>query len=282
MARSFTNAELAQIYDEHPLKKSTILARVQALKGTLREITELDLAVDEETEITDQNHIGGLKFLQELARKADVESSSLVLDAGCGLGGSSRALAYLYGCKVHGVELTSQRYSDAVDLTELVGLEHLVTFTHGDFLTAEVPRKRFDIVLAQSALVHFRDKQKVVSRCANHLKEKGRLALEEVYLKRPASGVDEQLQLDELEDVWKSYIASIDEWFTCLRAAGFRVVLHEDLTGAFENYYSKLLRISHTSPPGRFSANEVKGWSHAVSLALTGALGFGRIVATLH
>lgn len=281
MARSFTNAELAHIYDEHPLKKSTILARVQALKGTLRGITELDLAVDEDTEITDQNHIGGLKFLQELAEKAGVESSSLVLDAGCGLGGSSRALAYLYGCKVHGVEITSQRYSDAVDLTELVGLEHLVTFTHGDFLTAELPRKRFDIVLAQSALVHFRDKQKVVSRCANHLKEKGRFALEEVYLKRPASGVEEQLQLDELEDVWKSHISSIDEWFTCLRAAGFRVVLHEDLTGAFEDYYSKLLRISQTSPPGRFAANEVKGWSHAVSLALTGALGFGRIVASL-
>ena len=281
MARPFTKSELAQIYEEHPLKKSAILARIQKQKGTLSGITELDLAVDEDTEITDQNHIGGLKFLQELAEKAGVKSSSVVLDAGCGLGGSSRALAYLYGCRVHGVELTEQRYADAVDLTVLVGLDNLVTYTHGNFLTADLHWKKFDIVLGQSALVHFSDKQELVARCANHLKQNGRFAMEEVYLRHSASDEDEKVQLDELEDVWKSYISSVDEWLTCLRGAGFRIVLNEDLTRAFDDYYSKLLRISRTSPPDSFSPNEVKGWSHAVSLVQAGVLGYGRIVASL-
>ena len=281
MARAFSKAELVQIYEEHPLKKSTILARIQRQKGSLSGITELDLAVDDETEITDQNHIGGLGFLRQLAGKAGVTPDTLVLDAGCGLGGASRALAHLYGCRVHGVELTEQRYGDALALTELTGLEKLVSFTCADFLSADLPLAKFDIVLAQSSFAHFHDKKALAARCASFLGESGRLAVEDVYLRRPASTQDEKLQLYELEDGWKSYISSLDEWLVCLRDAGFRVLVNEDLTQAFEGYYSKLLRVSEASPPGSFSANEVAAWNRALALARAGVISYARVVATL-
>jgi SAM-dependent methyltransferase len=281
MARVFTISELAQTYEEHPLRKSTILARVQRQRGRLSGITELDLAVDEDTEITDQNHIGGLEFVRELAHKAGVKSDSLVLDAGCGLGGASRTLAYLHGCRVLGVELTEQRCRDAVDLTKLVGLENLVSFTHADFLSAALPLKQFDIVLAQSSFVHFADKQELLARCASLLIETGRLAMEEVCLIRSAATEDERLQLDDLEDIWRSHVSSLSEWLSCLRSARFSVVVNEDLTGAFRDYYSKLLGIFERLPAGSFPDNEVKAWHDALSLAHAGVIGYIRIVASL-
>lgn len=281
MAREFTIAELAQAYEEHPLKQSTILARVQKQNGSLSGVTELDLAVDDETEITDQNHIGGLAFLRDLARKAGVNSDSLVLDAGCGLGGSSRALAHLFGCRVHGVELTEQRHRDAIDLTALVGLQNLVSFTRGDFLSADLPPGEFDVVLAQSSFVHFTDKRRLVTRCADLLKAGGLMAMEEAYLKRSAFAEGEKVQLGGLEEVWNSHVSSLDEWFSCLNGSSFRVVVNEDLTDAFQDYYSKLMSIFEKSPSGSFSANEVKGWNCALALAREGIIGYIRIVAVL-
>lgn len=281
MTREFTTAQLAQAYEEHPLKQSTILARVQKRKGSLSGITELDLAIDDDTEITDQNHVGGLAFLRKLAAKVGVDSGSHVLDAGCGLGGSSRAMAHLYGCRVHGVELTEQRYRDAVTLTELVGLENLVTFTRADFLSADLPAEEFDIVLAQSSFAHFINKRQLIARCADLLRENGLLAMEEAYLKRSASSEAEKLQLEELEEVWNSHISGLDEWLSCLRGTGFRVVVNEDLTGAFQDYYSRLVGIFERSPSGSFSANEVKGWNRALALAREGIIGYIRIVASL-
>ena len=281
MPRHFTTEDLEWIYDQHPLKKSTILARIEKEKGSLAGLTELDLALDERGEITDQNHIGGFGSLKELAERAGVTASSFVLDVGCGLGGSSRALAHLYGCRVHGVEITKQRYADAVDLTAMVGLETLVTFTHGDFMTADLSGRRFDIILAQSALVHFSDKDRLAARFVEHLKNDGRLAMEETCLRRPPFGDEEKRQVSELEDAWKSYLVSSDEWLTSLRGAGFSILLNEDLTRVFQEYYSGLLAIVDASPPGSFSDNEVAGISRAVALASAGVVGYARTIASV-
>ena len=106
----------------------------------------MDLAEDPFTEITDQNHIGGVKFVRDLAQKADVEPATDVLDLGCGLGGSARCLAHFFGCRVHGVDLSVERYREARQLTKLVNLDHLVTLQCGDLLRIALPRRRFDIL----------------------------------------------------------------------------------------------------------------------------------------
>ena len=55
-----TRERLLEIYATHPLREETILARIARQRGTLEGATELDLAHDSLTEITDQNHVGGV------------------------------------------------------------------------------------------------------------------------------------------------------------------------------------------------------------------------------
>ena len=62
-----------------------------------------------------------------------------MLDIATGLGGTPRLLAEEFGCRCHGVELTTGRFADAVRLTRLVGLDRRVTFSHGDFMEVDVP-----------------------------------------------------------------------------------------------------------------------------------------------
>src|SRR5947208_8697371 len=122
------NRELRDLYRTHPLQGQSILKRIIDQRGTLVGITEMNLAEDPFTEITDQNHIGGVTFVKELAHKAGIGPSTDVLDLGCGLGGSARCLAYFFGCRVHGVDLSVERLREARGLTKLVGLDDLVTF----------------------------------------------------------------------------------------------------------------------------------------------------------
>src|ERR1700692_1660167 len=104
--KRYTKREVLHVYERHPLQQRTILRRIRATRGTLIGLRETDLAVDDATELTDQNHIGGVKFVKELACAAGINSETKVPDLGCGLGGSARVLAAEFGCRVHGIDLS--------------------------------------------------------------------------------------------------------------------------------------------------------------------------------
>src|ERR1700751_858070 len=158
----YAKREVLRVYERHPLQQRTILQRIRAVRGTLIGLVENDLAVDNATELTDQNHVGGIKFVKELARAARINSETKVLDHGCGLGGSARVLAAEFGCRVHGVDFSRKRFREAQHLTRLVGLDELVTFECSDLMTARVPLFEFDVLLGQSSWIHIADKKKFI------------------------------------------------------------------------------------------------------------------------
>src|SRR5262245_2871767 len=58
--------------------------------------------------LADQLHVGGLNSTKVQAELVGITKDMRVLDAGCGVGGSSRYLAHTYGCRVQGIGLTPQ------------------------------------------------------------------------------------------------------------------------------------------------------------------------------
>jgi len=73
----------------------TILARIRKQRKSLEGGSELDLAFDPQSATTDQNQVGGIGFVVELAKAGVINSAMRVVDRGCGLGGSMRVLSYL-------------------------------------------------------------------------------------------------------------------------------------------------------------------------------------------
>ena len=67
MRTDLDKAELIAVYDNHPLREDTLLARLREKNPTLTGLNAADLAVDERAEVTDQNHVGGLRALRDLA-----------------------------------------------------------------------------------------------------------------------------------------------------------------------------------------------------------------------
>ncbi len=272
IAHRFSTSEIQELYRQHPRRESRILARILTRRGTLEGITEQDLAEDPLTEVTDQNHVGGTRFVEELARKSGIGPATRVLDLGSGLGGSARYLAHTYGCRVHGVDLSPERCSEAESLTQLVGLQHLVTFEFGDMTELALPPTQFDVLWDQGSWVHLADKQGFIRKWAPCLRSRGRIAAEDAYLKRVPSSSAETELLEILEQSWMSRLVDQRAWIDALTDEHFAIETVDDLSCALRDECLKLIDVDSTA-----NATEESGRRTAVQLTESGLLGYSEL-----
>ena len=266
-----------ELYKSHPLRRETILARIRNQRKSLDDISELDLAFDPQFAITDQNHVGGIGFVVELAKASGIHSATRVLDLGCGLGGSMRVLSYLYGCKATGYDASGERLTEAKELTHLVKLENLVEFKEADVMTCKVPNAQFDVIWGQSSWTHIQRKDEFLKKWADALKPGGTVAFEDLYLRRNAdAGAGEALARFEADSMSK--VVGLRKWKQILADCGFAVTTEEDLSQELMNEERKLTRTDNAISNGT-NPKESEKTNLLLELSEQGILGYFRLVA---
>jgi SAM-dependent methyltransferase len=274
------SADLDRIYRDHPLQKRTILARLARQGRDLGQLSELDLAVDRQTEITDQNHPGGAEVVGELAAAARVSADSTVVDLGSGLGGSARLLAHMYGCRVWGIERHELRHRDAVELTAMVGLRGDVTLVQDDVLTCAPPAADVDVVWGQSTWAHFPAPGPLLARWVPTLRPAGRVACEDSYLQRSPRDAAEEKLLADLQAAWQAHLLPLDGWRRAFQVNQCSLIHDQDLTGTYAAYLARLRRVARRWPEGQLRAAEAASWRLAARALRVGLIGYFRLVAT--
>jgi ubiquinone/menaquinone biosynthesis C-methylase UbiE len=129
----------------------------------------------------DEFHTRGRESTLEVAELAKLKASDLVLDVGCGLGGTARYLSEKYKCNVVGIDLTEEYISVGKKLTELVGLIDRVELRHGSALEIPYEDERFDIVWTEHVQMNIADKNRFYSEIARVLKPGGRLLFHDIF-----------------------------------------------------------------------------------------------------
>ncbi len=150
-----------------------------------------------------------------------------VLDVCAGLGGPARFLAYRFGARVTGVDLTHSRCASGARLTALVRLGPLVRHVRGDAQVLPFHSRAFDAAVSQEGLLHVPDKAAVLAECARVLKPGARLAFSD-WIARPRLADNERRRLFE----WMAAVSlqSIDGYRGLLARAGFDGTVAEDLS----------------------------------------------------
>jgi ubiquinone/menaquinone biosynthesis C-methylase UbiE len=138
------------------------------------------LTVDDLAPI-DQFHTRGRESTLEVAGLAKLKSTDLVLDVGCGLGGTARFLAEQYKCNVAGIDLTEEYISVGKRLTELVGLSNRVELRQGSALEIPYEDERFDVVWTEHVQMNIADKNRFYSEIARVMKPGGRLLFHDIF-----------------------------------------------------------------------------------------------------
>ena len=138
------------------------------------------LSVDDLAPI-DEFHTRGRESTLEVAELANVQASDLVLDVGCGLGGTGRHLAEIYDCHVTGIDLTEEYISVGKQLTDLVGLSDQVELHQGSALEIPFEDEMFDIVWTEHVQMNIADKDRFYSEIERVLKPGGRFVFHDVF-----------------------------------------------------------------------------------------------------
>ncbi|MFT5427059.1 MAG: ubiquinone/menaquinone biosynthesis C-methylase UbiE [Gammaproteobacteria bacterium] len=138
------------------------------------------LSVDDLAPI-DEFHTRGRESTLEVAGMANLKPSDLVLDVGCGLGGTARHLVDHYQCNVVGVDLTEEYISVGKKLTDLVGLSDQVELHHGSALELPFEDESFDVVWTEHVQMNIADKHQFYSEIARVLKPGGRFLFHDVF-----------------------------------------------------------------------------------------------------
>ena len=158
-----------------------ILAALKAAGKDLDHLTPDDLAP------VDEFHGGQRPATIRLAELVGFSGTERVLDVGSGLGGPSRFLAWHYGCRVSGVELTAEFVRVAEMLTRLTGLVGRVDYRQGNALDLPFDDRSFEVVWSQNAAMNIADRDKLYAEMRRVLKPGGGLRFRRSQPARAAS-----------------------------------------------------------------------------------------------
>jgi ubiquinone/menaquinone biosynthesis C-methylase UbiE len=179
--------------------------------------------------LVDQLHGGGLNSTKAQAQWVGVGQTTRVLDAGCGIGGSSRYLAHSYGCRVDAIDLTPEYVSTAARLNTLCGLADKIVVREGSVTALPYTNASFDIVWCQNVSMNVEDKRAMFSEAFRVLKPGRRYTLS--HAARGPAG-DPYYPLPWARAPSFSFLGTPAEVLQTLRDAGFSKVESRTEAGA--------------------------------------------------
>lgn len=166
----------------------------------------------------DQLHAGGLNSTVAQAEMAGIEKEMRVLDAGCGVCGSSRYLASTYGCRVDAIDLTPEYVETAARLNALCGMDGAISVREGSVTALPFPDQSFDLVWCQNVTMNVEDKEAMFAEAHRVLAPGGKYTLSHA-----AQGPEGEpyYPLPWARDSSYSFLGTTDEFLDLLTRAGF-------------------------------------------------------------
>jgi 27-O-demethylrifamycin SV methyltransferase len=125
------------------------------------------------------------KLTRLMTDAARIEPGVSVLDVGCGSGAPACHLAARHGARVVGITTSALGLETARARAAAAGLEDRVSFELRDGMDNGFPQESFDRVWVLESSHLMRDRERLIGECARVLRNRGRLALCDIVLRRP-------------------------------------------------------------------------------------------------
>lgn len=185
----------------------------------------------------DQYHYLGTSAVDDAINILNISSKDRIIEVGSGIGGPARYLADKTGCQVTALEIQPELHNIAQSLTERCGLSGLVTHLCGDILDFSKDHD-FDLILSWLSFLHIPDRDSLISKCYNILKEDGRMFIEDYYQGKKFT--DDELKVLS-RDVSCVYLPTWEDYKKQLIYGGFTNVELTDKTDCWKSFVEERL-----------------------------------------
>lgn len=170
-----------------------------------------------------------LRMNAVMMKAADTKPADHVLDAGCGVGGSSIFLASTLGCRVTGITLSERQVQLATMNTQKKHLENLVDFKVMDYCNTEFPDASFDVVWGCESICYADDKEKFIKEAYRLLKRGGRLVVADGFVTDFAKN-DNPIIRKWLEGWQVNYLETPERFQQFMQQTGFDKIGYRNIS----------------------------------------------------
>jgi cyclopropane fatty-acyl-phospholipid synthase-like methyltransferase len=228
---------------------------------------------------------------EKLAEFGNVKRNLTILDAGCGVGGSSIYLAKKYGCKLYGISLNKEQISQAIQFSIKEGVANLPLFSVQDFTKTEFKDQSFDIIWAIESVIHADPKIDFFQEAFRLLRPGGKLLIADYFAKELPSSKELKQLMKWLHPWAVSDIIPFGEYKDQLVSLGFKNIQNQDITPNIYKsarkmywggmYLGLLTKLYTLYRPGttRFARNHYKAMMHQFPLLKKGLWNYRMVSA---
>ncbi len=199
--------------------------------------------------LIDQLHGGGLNSTKAQAELVGITGEMRVLDAGCGVGGSTRYLAHTYECQIEAIDLTPEFVDTTARLNKLCGVEDRITVRQGSVTDLPYEDQSFDLVWCQNVTMNIEDKKAAFAEAYRVLASGGRYTFSHAA---QGPGGDPYYPLPWAREPSYSYLGTPEEILGWLEEVGFKIVENRNEGGGAGSARS-------AAPPGVLDPATIMG-----------------------
>jgi SAM-dependent methyltransferase len=174
-------------------------------------------------------HPGGRVSTEALLAKAHIESTSRVLDVGCGVATTAIEIATRCGARVDAVDISPLMLERAEASVAAAGVADRVAVAQGDILDLAFGDDTFDAVIAE-AVTMFVDRQRAATELARVTRPGGRVLATEFFWRQPPTAEAKEIFLGQVCPGLE--FDTIEDWVRLYQGAGLADL--ETETGPFE------------------------------------------------
>lgn len=170
-----------------------------------------------------------LRMNEVMMEAGQIKASDKVLDAGCGIGGSSIFLAERVGCPVTGISLSEKQIRKAKGLAVERKIESKVEFEVMNYCATSFPDNNFDVVWGCESICYADDKEQFIKEAWRLLKPGGRLIIADGFVTDLKNNNHPTIR--SWLDGWQvNYLDSSQRFQEFMNAAGFKNISFKDIS----------------------------------------------------
>ncbi|MBS3086338.1 methyltransferase domain-containing protein [Candidatus Pacearchaeota archaeon] len=165
-------------------------------------------------------------FMENVSK---VNSKDIILDAGCGVGGSSIWLYKRFKAKIYGISISGFQIKKAKDFSKKEGFKNLINFSVQDYSNTKFESNKFTLLWAQESLPHEDKKLKFLKEAYRILKKGGRLVSADYFSVKERYIVDEKRIMNDFTRGWAmANFITKEKFIRLAKKAGFKNIKYYD------------------------------------------------------
>lgn len=187
-----------------------------------------------------------------------IDSGDTVLDAGCGVGGTSIYVAENTGARVEGITLSDVQLDAARKKASTSAARHLLNFSKQDFTKTNFKENTFSKIFGIECICYAHKKIDFLNEAHRILKPGGKIAVVDAFLTKENLDAEERNIYTKFINGWVvPNLSTKDGFFQSLERAGFRNIVFHDMLPNIRKSSEKLYRLGLLSYPFAFLASKI-------------------------